>query len=351
MSWARLLSPVAAVAVAACGDVRLAVEPDAMVAGDAAGPVADAQLPDAAPDAELPAPGMLGLSGDISPVHDPAIIATATGFHLFATGQGIAVFESPDLLEWTETGQVFAVKPPWITTTDPGSPNHLWAPDVSQFGGQYHLYYSASRFGSNSSCIGHATSPSLEPANWVDDGAAVICSSGADNYNAIDPAAIIDEAGQPWLAFGSFWGGLKLIPLAMDGRRQGADIHSLATRSNTAVEAPFIIRRDGFYYLFESVDFCCRGVDSTYRIMVGRSSTITGPYTDRVGTPLLSGGGTLVVEGDGRWRGPGHNAVLETATGTYNVYHAYDADRGGAPTLRIAEVSWTADGWPSSSGP
>jgi arabinan endo-1,5-alpha-L-arabinosidase len=109
--------------------------------------------------------------------------------------------------------------------------------------------------------------------------------------------------------------------------------------------------RDGFYYLFESVDHCCQGADSTYKQMVGRATDITGPYVDRDGTPLLSGGGTLLVEGDARWRGPGHNAVLETATGWFNVYHSYDATAGGVPTLRIAELTWGADGWPVSAGP
>lgn len=306
---------------------------------------------DAVPgDAFLPA-GMLQLSGDIAPVHDPMIVATDTKFHLFATGQGVAVHTSDDLLHWTEQEQVFATKPSWITTTNPGNPNHLWAPHVAYFGDQYHLYYSASSFGSNTSCIGHATSPRLEPATWTDDGHAVICSGAIDNYNAIDPAVILDDTGKPWLAFGSFWGGLKMIPLASDGTRQGTDIYAIATRADNAIEAAFIIYRNGYYYLFESVGHCCRGVNSTYKIMVGRSTNITGPYVDRTGVPLLANGGTLLVEGDERWRGPGHNAVLMTPTGNYNIYHSYDAERDGVPTLRIATLDWAADGWPESAGP
>ncbi|MCE9578311.1 MAG: arabinan endo-1,5-alpha-L-arabinosidase [Deltaproteobacteria bacterium] len=337
-----------ALLVVACGGGHVTPADGGRDASASADAASDAPV-DAAPDAAGP-PAMLALSGAIVPVHDPSIIATAAGYYLFATGQGLRAFHSADLRAWVADGAVFAAKPAWITTTPASDPNNLWAPDISFFGGQYHLYYAASSFGSNASCIGHATSPSLSPATWTDHG-AVICSTASDNWNALDPAAHVDGAGQAWLAFGSFWGGLKLIPLAADGSRAGSDFYALATRANTAVEAPYLVSRGGWYYLFESVDYCCQGVNSTYKVMVGRAPAITGPYVDAQGTALLAGGGTLVVQGDARWKGPGHDAVLETATGDFHVYHSYDAQNGGAPTLRIGELRWSADGWPLAAGP
>ena len=118
-----------------------------------------------------------------------------------------------------------------------------------------------------------------------------------------------------------------------------------------AVEAPFIVRHERLYYLFVSFDFCCKGVDSTYKIMVGRSSNVTGPYIDRTGQPMTRGGGTLIVAGAGRWRGPGHNAVLQESTGDKILYHAYDAEDGGVSTLRIGSISWDATGWPLAATP
>ena len=293
---------------------------------------------------------MLGLSGAFAPVHDPVVIATSSGFYAFSTGEGLQVLWSPDLTSWSTQGQVFASKPPWITTTSPSDPNLLWAPDVHFYGGVYHLYYAASSFGSQDSCIGHATSPSLAAPVWTDRG-AVICSTSDDSWNAIDPNMAFDAGGQPWLALGSFWGGLKLIPLDGDGNRLGTQMYALATRANTAVEAPFIVGHDGYFYLFESVDYCCQGVNSTYKQMVGRAAAITGPYVDRDGTPLLSGGGTLLVAGGARWKGPGHDAVFQAGADWFNVYHAYDANAGGTPTMRIAHLTWDADGWPVSAGP
>jgi arabinan endo-1,5-alpha-L-arabinosidase len=338
--------------VAACGNSPAHKLPDAADAS-----IADALLPpdvaiDAPPDGPPGPPMMLDLSGAIAPVHDPSIINSANGFYyVFATGDGLPIHMSVDLINWSAAGQVFATKPAWITTTASSDPNGLWAPDISSFGGEYHLYYAASSFGSNTSCIGHATTASLESPAWVDQG-PVICSTSSDNWNAIDPMAVLDEQGEPWLVFGSFWSGIKLIKLDMTGVRSGADFYSLSTRDNTAVEGPYIVRHDGYYYLFESVDHCCMGVDSDYKIFVGRSADIRGPYLDHDGVALLSGGGTQLVVGDDRWKGPGHNAVLHTVAGDYNVYHSYDALANGIPTLRIAQLRWSdVDGWPISAGP
>jgi arabinan endo-1,5-alpha-L-arabinosidase len=333
----------AALAVVACSH-NPSISPDAQQ-------ITDAPLGDVAADAPFGS-NVLDLSGDLS-VHDPAILAANGKFFLYSTGQGLRVHESTDLLNWKLDSPVFVEKPAWITTTDPKDPTTLWAPDLSYFGDNYHLYYAASSFGSQHSCIGHAISPTLDPPAWVDDGAAVICSTTNDpqDYNAIDPAAVVDQSGNMWLALGSFWSGLKLIQLTPDGHRAGTDFTALATRANTAVEAPYLIHHGDFYYLFASVDFCCQGVNSTYKIMVGRAANITGPYVDKSDTPLMTGGGTLILQSGSRWKGPGHNAILHTASGDYNIYHSYDAATNGAATLRIAEIRWTDDGWPVSAGP
>jgi arabinan endo-1,5-alpha-L-arabinosidase len=317
---------------------------------DSAPPSDSAVVPaDVSPDTGPPALVTLDLNGAISPVHDPSIIDVNGIYYVFNTGEGLPIRSSVDLENWSLAGQVFASPPSWITTTDPGDPNNLWAPDISFWNGLYHLYYAASTFGSNTSCIGHATSPTLPATTWTDLG-AVICSGSSDDWNAIDPNVVIDTTGAPWLAFGSFWSGTKLIPLDATGARSGTALYSLSTRTNTAVEAPYIVPHDGYYYLFESVDFCCMGSASTYKIMVGRSSVLQGPYVDADGTALLSDGGTLVLEGDTRWKGPGSSAVLHTGGGDFNVYHSYDADAAGAPTLRIAQLAWV-NGWPVSAGP
>ncbi len=297
------------------------------------------------------------LAGDIRNVHDPSIAEERGVFYVFSTRAGLAVRCSEDLVRWRLCGDVFGHLPKWAVEDVPGV-RGLWAPDVSYFDGKYHVYYSVSTFGSNRSSIGLATNATLDPSSdayrWVDQG-KVIGSVASDDWNAIDPNVVLDETGQPWLSFGSFWSGIKLRRLdratgMLDAKDQ--TLYSLAGRSREggspgAIEAPFIVRRNGSYYLFVSFDFCCKGKDSTYNVRVGRSSKVTGPYTDRDGKDMRQGGGTAVLASDGRWRGPGHCSVIRVKDRDLLVYHAYDADARGVPTLRIDPLVWDAQGWPS----
>jgi arabinan endo-1,5-alpha-L-arabinosidase len=295
------------------------------------------------------------LAGDIRQVHDPTIVREGDNYYVFSTRAGIAIRCSKDLIHWRLCGDVFAHLPEWAVKDVPGL-RGLWAPDVSYFSGKFHLYYSVSTFGSNRSSIGLATNETLDSSSenyrWIDQG-KVISSSTDDDWNAIDPNVVLDEQGQPWLTFGSFWGGIKLRKLdSATGRLSSQDqnLYSLAKRPPPgAIEAPVIIRRNGYYFLFVSFDLCCRGKDSTYNIRVGRSRSITGPYVDRSGKDMMNGGGTLLLAGDARWAGPGHCAVLKVKDGDYLVYHAYDIEWHGVPTLRIASLRWDTEGWPTLS--
>ena len=296
------------------------------------------------------------VEGDIRNVHDPSIFKDSNGFYVYSTRAGMSVRCSPDLIHWQLCGDVFAHLPQWAVQDVPGV-RGLWAPDISYFAGTYHLYYSVSTFGSNRSSIGLAINRTLDPRSdkyrWEDKG-KVISSYKTDDWNAIDPNLVLDEAGQPWLSFGSFWSGIKLRKIdASTGKLDTKDqaLYSLAGRprnaeSPGAIEAPYIVRKNGYYYLFVSFDFCCRGQASTYNIRVGRSKQVTGPYVDRDGKEMREGGGTLLLSGDDRWRGPGHCSVLLDQAGDKLVYHAYDAQAGGAATLRISPLVWDSQDWP-----
>lgn len=301
------------------------------------------------------------MQGDISPVHDPCIIRQGDTYYVFCTtsrGNGggfVACRRSRDLVNWEKSGFVFGQVPDWALVDVPGS-RGIWAPDISFFNGLYHLYYSVSTFGSNHSVIGLATNKTLDPADpgfgWVDRG-LVVRSRRNDRFNAIDPNLFIDHEGKHWLSWGSFWDGLMMARIdprtgkRLDGKKP---LH-LAGRPAApgepgAIEAPFIISRADYYYLFASFDFCCRGAKSTYFTVCGRSREITGPYVDATGRPMLGGGGSVVIEGNERFKGTGHNAFLREGEVDYLVYHAYHSEQGGKPTLRISPISWTPDGWP-----
>lgn len=281
------------------------------------------------------------------------MISMGKSYFIYSTGKGIAVKSSQDRWNWKNLGSAIKSPPTWQASAVPADTGmNYWAPDVSFRDGKYFLYYAVSTTGKKVSAIGLATNTTLDPTAsgyaWKDEG-LVVQSGDSTDYNAIDPNFISDEAGVPWLAFGSWWQGLRLVKLdPLTGKPAvGAPLITLANRAGKGIEATFIIRLRGYYFLFSSWDNCCKGVNSNYNIRVGRSVNVQGPYLDRDGNSLVNGGGTLVDSGDSRWKGPGHCAVFVDGDTTLLINHAYDAQNSGAPTLQIRPLYWTSDGWPT----
>lgn len=324
-------------------------------------------------------PEIIAASGDTEYVHDPSIIRDGNTWYLFGTANGpvrdgeLPIRCSKDLHDWKRCGNVFRQIPDWILKESPKT-KELWAPDISYFNGEYHLYYAFSVFGKNTSGIALLTNKTLDPhdANfrWEDRG-LVLRSGEEDNFNAIDPNLVEDGKGGVWLAFGSFWDGIKMRRIdPLTGKLSTADtkLYSLARRKRPknpppnppglpgdweAVEAPFIVQHGGYFYLFVSFDLCCRGTHSNYKTMVGRSHNVTGPYVDASGTPMLDGGATPMLMGNDRWLGPGGESIRmgrDHGLGDDRdiiVFHAYDGKAGDA-YLQLSTIDWSG-GWPHAA--
>jgi arabinan endo-1,5-alpha-L-arabinosidase len=308
------------------------------------------------------------LTGDLTPIHDPCIIRCGDTYYVYCTTmdqkqqEQIPVHTSKDLLAWKSIGNAFPKLPDWALKKIPNTPG-IWAPDLSFARGKYYLYFAVSSFGSIQSVIGLATNKTLDPASpdyhWEDHG-PVYESLATDSYNCIDPTHVIDSKGNQWLAFGSFWTGLKIIKLdPKTGKPRPGDRHvyGIAARPTPqggldTIEANYIIERKGYFYLFASYDYCCKGANSTYYTAMGRSKSITGPYLDKQGHSMMNGYGSVILKADQeekeRWRGPGHCAILRDPGQDYIIYHAYDKQNNGAPYLRIAPLVWSKDGWPTA---
>jgi arabinan endo-1,5-alpha-L-arabinosidase len=296
-------------------------------------------------------------------VHDPVMIKQDDVYHLFCTGRGISHFTSTDMMSWESAEPVFPEKPAWTDQVVPNFRNHIWAPDIIYHGGQYYIYYSVSAFAKNTSAIGVATNPTLDPDDpeykWTDHGIVVRSHPNRDLWNAIDPNIAFDDEGAPWMTFGSFWNGLKLAKLAPDllsiaepqewytiARRQRSFDLSDKNPGDAALEAPFIFKKGDYYYLFLSWDLCCRGEESTYKVMIGRARNIEGPYFDKDNKSLFHGGGSLVLRGNENWYGAGHCSVYTVDEKDYIFFHAYDAHDNGRSKLIIQEIRWDGDMWP-----
>jgi arabinan endo-1,5-alpha-L-arabinosidase len=292
----------------------------------------------------------LALQGNLS-AHDPStIVKDGQEYWVFATGRGIISLHSTNLVTWEAGPPVFTNRPAWTTNAVPGFRGTFWAPDVIHLKDRYLLYYSVSTWGSQTSAIGLATTKSLDPANsnygWADHG-IVIQSSPRDSFNTIDPSISRDSLGRLWLAFGSYWSGIKIVELdPATGKRFQTNSPIASVAWKEAIEASCLYQHDSYYYLFVDWGQCCRGVRSTYNIRIGRSTAPTGPFLDEAGKDLLQGGGTLLSESEGRFIGPGHAGIFTEGGKNWFSFHYYDGERNGARTLGIRKLEWNAEGWP-----
>jgi len=295
--------------------------------------------------------------------HDPStLIKDGTNYYFFRTDQGISINRSPDLRNWSHIGSVFSGGPPsWTTIAISNFTGFFWAPDIAYFNGKYHLYYSCSRWGTIDSAIGLVTTPSLNSPTWTDQGKVIqsdaVWEAGPDtdltSFNCIDPNILLDTNGTVWMAFGSYSDGILVMQLdPLTGKRitTNSPITKIADNGTTffsnTTEASCLHQHGGYYYLFLNFGGCCSGVDSTYNIRVGRSTSVTGPYLDKNGVNMLDGGGSMLLESTGRFIGPGHAGILVENGTNWFTYHYYDGNENGKAKLGLARLEWGADGWP-----
>ncbi|BCM93508.1 intracellular endo-alpha-(1-_5)-L-arabinanase [Abditibacteriota bacterium] len=293
-------------------------------------------------------------------VHDPSrITKCGARYYVYCTGGNVPMHYSEDLIHWSSGPAALSKEgrangiPTWARALVPGNKGSgVWAPDVLYFDGLYHLYYAFADWDTNDAAIGLLTNLTLDPSDekyvWTDQG-EVIHSKAGDTFNAIDPAPTFDQEGNLWLVFGNMHTGSHLIQL---DKRTGLRSTTDATMYQFAGdkgEAPYIYFHDGYYYFFKNHGSCCQGVKSTYRIMMGRSKKITGPYLDKEGKDLqdlktTEGSKFLTAKGDEI--GPGHIGIFSEGGVDRISFHYYNAKSNGTPTLGIKTLSWGADGWP-----
>ena len=275
---------------------------------------------------------------------DPTVIRAEDGtFYLYATEdmRNVPIFHSANLVDWKLVGTAFIdnSRPKWLPK------GGIWAPDIQRVGGKYHLYYAKSVWGGEWDA-GIGVAVSNNPAGPFVDRGCMFTSKQIGIQNCIDPF-YIEDGGKKYLFFGSFH-GIYGVELTADGLhvKQGAKPREVA---GTFMEATYIRRRGGYYYLFGSTGTCCEGARSTYRITIGRSKSLFGPYVDKAGQRLLDNHYNILLDKDDSVLGPGHNTGLITddAGNDYMFYHGFKAsDPDAGRVVWLSRIVW-ADGWPS----
>ena len=302
--------------------------------------------------------------------HDPTMIQDKkSGFYyLFSTDSvvegaytsGIQIRKSADKIHWEYVGTAFDGVPEeaFAWTSAEG----LWAPEIIEYDGQYRMYYSASKFGSTTSCIGLATAADLQ-GPWEHQALVVRTNSEIATHNAIDANVLWDKEGNLWFCYGSFFGGIYLLQLdPQSGLPLVADDFGIciAKRDRSildgAIEGAFIFHNEelDYYYLFSSYD----SLFDTYNVRVARSKTIKGPYLDYAGNGMLQSElhdsvGTKVLGSyqfseDIAWMAPGHNSIFQETgnKNTYMVHHVRITNELDTPLAFIRKLHWLKNGWP-----
>ena len=272
-------------------------------------------------------------------------------YYLFATGGKI--MRSKDMVNWTKRTNEFPSIPAWGTN---GA--GLWAPDVQYINGQYVMYYSLSTWGDSNPGIGVATA-SKPTGPWVDLG-ELFRSQNIGVNNSIDSMTFVDTDGKVYIVWGSMRGnyiveltedGLELKGGITEARKNKIRIAGLDTSlpwDEETYEGSYIIYENGYYYLFLSKGHCCKGLNSTYKVVVGRSKRVTGPYVDHEGRDMKNRGvGKIILDKNENFVGPGHNSLLKDQEGNYYIYyHTYTKEYTEYRVLAMERLQFDEEGWP-----
>jgi arabinan endo-1,5-alpha-L-arabinosidase len=280
------------------------------------------------------------------PSHDPStIVKSGMNYYVFTTGDYIPMTYSTDLVNWTWGTSVFSSTPSWITSYVPGFTKTYWAPDVAWFNNRWNMYYSCSTFGSATSAIGLITAPSISQSagtKWTDRG-RVVSSNSSSDVNAIDPSILVDGSNV-YMAYGSWHAGIGVVQISPTTGMPIGTRTVVAGGNKASWEAPCLIKEGSYYYMFVNRGNCCQGVNSTYYIVVGRSTSPFGTFVDKNGVSLTASGGTTVLKTTGNYIGPGHiSRIVGTQKGSV---HYYDGADSGNPKLEIINFTWSG-GWPT----
>lgn len=271
---------------------------------------------------------------------DPSVIRVGKDFYATATssewGPEYPILHSRDLVNWNVVGVVFPKRPEW-------SVGNYWAPEIWQENGKIYIFYTA-RKKDGPLCIAAASAD--KPTGPYTDHGPLECQE----VGSIDAFPIRDENGDlyvVWKEDGNSVGKptpiwaqrLDINRWKLTGDRREIMRNDTETWEGTLVEGPFIMRRNGWFYMFYAANFCC-GRGCNYATGVARSKTLLGTWEKYSENPIM--------KGNENFNCPGHGSAVTLENGrTFFMYHAYDRKDSvfaGRQAL-IDEINWTSDGW------
>jgi beta-xylosidase len=280
------------------------------------------------------------LAGDYP---DPSVIRVENSYFAATTtsnwAPAFSILTSKDLTNWDAAGSVFPEIPTW-------SDGNYWAPEIAHMGNTFFVYYSAKNKRTQGMCVAVATAPS--PLGPYKDHGPLVC----EKVGSIDASPVVDEKGDKYL----FWkedGNSQNKPTPIHVQKLSEDGTKLiGPRTDTIindspwekklVEAPFVLKRNKYWYMFYAGSDCC-GRECSYAVGVARAESLLGPWQKNPANPILASNDS--------WKCPGHGSVVSDAQGRdVFLYHAYNAKEFNdvGRQLQADGIDWNSEtGWPS----
>jgi beta-xylosidase len=201
-------------------------------------------------------------------------------------------------------------------------------------------------------CVAVATA--ARPQGPYTDHGPLVCQE----VGSIDGFPVTDETGQRYLLWKEDGNSVsKPTPiwaqrLSADGTRLVGERREILRNTQAwekhatlpygdLVEGAAVVRRNGWFYMFYSGNFCCAR-ECNYAVGVARSRKLLGPWEKNPANPIMAG--------NEHWKCPGHGTIVADTRGRdflfYHAYHPKDFVYVGREAM-LDEVKWGSDGWPS----
>ena len=267
---------------------------------------------------------------------DPSIIRVEDTYYMvnssFIYFPCIPVSMSKDLVHWKIIGHAI-INPQWARLDNLEGGRGYWAPDISYYEGKFYIT-ATYRLNDDGTVYRKQIIVSSETPEGPYSDPAIIDEDG------IDPSLFTDDDGKRYMLLNR---GARILPINKEATKQIGEAKLLYYGDNKrAPEGPHLLKKDGYYYLFEAEG----GTGPGHRITVSRSKELMGRYEPCPYNPIMR----QMDEGAIIQR-CGHGKPVQTQNGQWYIVYLCGRKIGEGYSILGREtaldpITWTADGWP-----
>ena len=271
---------------------------------------------------------------------DPSIVRVNNDYYMvnssFVFFPCIPISHSKDLVHWKIIGHAIA-DPEWANLDGLEGGRGYWAPDISYFDGKFYIAVTYRLNDTGTVYRKQFVVSSEKPEGPY-------CKPAIIDEDGIDPSIFNDDDGKRYMLLNR---GARIFELNKDATEQISEASLLYYGDfKRAPEGPHLLKKDGYYYLFEAEG----GTGPEHRITVSRAKSLKGNYEPCPYNPIMkqNDAGAAIQR-------CGHGKLVQTQNDEwYMVYLCGRMISDGYSILgretALDPITWTADGWPIVNG-